>query len=645
MKLPVMKCQELPNELLLAWLEGQDSFFWSWRIRRHMYRCWSCRNRAAQLEEAIQAVQQELSGIDCDPREIETARWRFWQAVHASSSNADPLERPRGRRPYLSWAAAFAIAASVTVLVRWRTEAPSSGENPLTAIHAFERMEDEGFQSSIRQLTYRIDISAPGHPAVKRLWERWSAPKHKAFKSVWSDEEGRVRSVLFSGQLQDTASSENLWDAVRLCLSGKVNPEAAVLEWAGKQLWQPVSMAHELAEFQARTGALLRIERSGNGSAISAAQVIGGIRVSMRMLANSDGAVPRLLQISWQQGAGNEVIRVVREKDVIYTDFSLVKRAFEPSPILDRDKAFRPRASAVPAQKSGSVDLGAARVEAFEVIHHLALCMQQTLQVTEEGGHVEVSGFVPDAATRNLLTESLQASALGGSIRSHVELPDLAHLPPAIQPPQRQITGEMQAAPVERWFREQFRGERPMTEREVFGIMNRAISLATVIAAQSSAMRRLGKEFSTAQEASLPLAYRARLLTMVNDHFSPILRAAAELQEVLESLFPHSAALPPATQSEPGAANWQEDAVTMQARARVISNRIIDLFSSHANPGGPVSLDRVAAELYQLTADLKLEVLFANSVQVQLNQSIADCDRPPLTPGTEAISSGRLRLK
>ena len=339
------------------------------------------------------------------------------------------------------------------------------------------------------------------------------------------------------------------------------------------------------------------------------------------------------------------MISVIRESEVTYTDFSLVKRAFEPSPIPDRKRAFRPRAYAVPAEKSGPVDLGAARAEAFEIIHNLALCMRQTLQVTEKSGHIEVSGFVPDAATNNLLTESLKASPLGDSIRSQVESADLGHLPPAIPPPQQRITGDVQSAPVELWFREQFRGERPMTEREVFGIMNRAISLATVIAAQSSAMRRLGKEFSTAQEASLPLAYRARLLTMVNDHFSPILPAAAELQEILESLFPHSAALPSATQSEPGAANWQEDAVTMQARARVISNRIIDLFSSHANSGGPVSLDQVAAELSQVTNDLKRDVLFANDVQAQLNRSIADCNRPPLTPGTEARSSGRLRLK
>ena len=272
---------------------GQNGLFRSWRIRRHMYRCWSCRDRAAQLENAIRAVQQELNGNDFDPREIETARWRFWQSVHASSSNANPIKRLRGLRSYLPWAAAFAIAACVLLLVRWKTEAPSSSGNSLTVIHSFERVEDAGFQSSIRQQTYQIDISAPGRPTVKRRWERWTAPKNNAFKSVWSDEKGRVRSVLFSGKLDDAASSEDLWSAMRLCLLGKVNAEAAVLEWASKQLWRPVSLAHELAEFQAGTGAILRIERSRNGIAVSGAQVIGGIRVLMRMLANSDSAAPR----------------------------------------------------------------------------------------------------------------------------------------------------------------------------------------------------------------------------------------------------------------------------------------------------------------------------------------------------------------
>lgn len=74
-----LNCGDLSHERILAWTEGECGALWSWRIRRHLSRCWACRTRVARFENAVASVQEELGSASLlDRRDVEIARWQFW---------------------------------------------------------------------------------------------------------------------------------------------------------------------------------------------------------------------------------------------------------------------------------------------------------------------------------------------------------------------------------------------------------------------------------------------------------------------------------------------------------------------------------------------------------------------------------------
>ena len=69
------------KETLLAWAEGELSWWRSRIVARHVRSCWQCKGQISQLEAAISAVWLAVSELP-EPTRVDTAKayWRFREA-------------------------------------------------------------------------------------------------------------------------------------------------------------------------------------------------------------------------------------------------------------------------------------------------------------------------------------------------------------------------------------------------------------------------------------------------------------------------------------------------------------------------------------------------------------------------------------
>jgi anti-sigma factor RsiW len=90
--------RHLSDAELMAWLDGECGFAGHIRVRLHLFRCWSCRGRAAELETEAHRVAHAIHGGGKALRSqqakarFESWRWRYEQtAVPATRSTPHRL--------------------------------------------------------------------------------------------------------------------------------------------------------------------------------------------------------------------------------------------------------------------------------------------------------------------------------------------------------------------------------------------------------------------------------------------------------------------------------------------------------------------------------------------------------------------------
>lgn len=104
------------GDVLLAWSEGELSWWRSFAVSRHVRACWQCRIKAKQWEEIACHVAAGLEEF-AEPGKVETSKawWRFQQACR----DLAPARRRRSWRIGPAWvtaAASVIAAAGVAVL-------------------------------------------------------------------------------------------------------------------------------------------------------------------------------------------------------------------------------------------------------------------------------------------------------------------------------------------------------------------------------------------------------------------------------------------------------------------------------------------------------------------------------------------------
>ena len=107
------------DELLISFLDGELAREETRELGAHLDRCWSCRARCRELDEATALVSKLFGEADLA---VSDSVERIRQPIFAAMERAQPCEsrskaRMRSLRPVLLFAAALAAAAAVSRLV------------------------------------------------------------------------------------------------------------------------------------------------------------------------------------------------------------------------------------------------------------------------------------------------------------------------------------------------------------------------------------------------------------------------------------------------------------------------------------------------------------------------------------------------
>ena len=600
-------------EQLVAWLDGELPFLRRSLIDRHVRDCGECRERVAGLEATVGAVRQSILRDEAQDRvEIACARWRFREAVRELEPQSSP-----GRRTALL--ATLAVAAGVLVAVWFanpRRQAPPA--NQPAALARLESAENAGYGSAVREERFQAEIAVPGRGPARREVRIWSAPQRKEFAARVSDSAGNVRFAVYaSANRPELVYSPGKGLAAvgkpgrRISLLRAVENaadletlESAFWTWVRRQVWEPVSLARETAEFASLEGVRLSVERRG-GATMWRAQRGDAQATTIQLEVGPDGA-PRSMDLWWGPAEQRRTIRISRMGRLNYPDFQAAAVYFRPEspaqarllPPVTIDPPAPPVLPPVEEPLPDPAALRAAKVQAFGLLHRLRLCVSDEVRVVQGERAVEVSGIVANEDRRSqllvlfgglpdsrLLRLDLRIAPDGASAR----LPEVAGI----------RSGKIVPAPGEKWLRERLHVGDAATHRELLDAMNRLVQGALAISSDGWALRLLAEHFPEGFERDLPEPERRLLRRIAEDH-------AIALQSQIASV---TGALGyPATAwtgtVEPAATPWQSVAARLQASAEKSSSTLLRFFAAGGEVAAPAVL--TASEASALEADLRL---------------------------------------
>ena len=155
------------KDTLLAWAEGELSWWRGRMVASHIRSCWQCKGHISQLEAAISAVGLAVSELPV-PSRVDTAKayWRFRDACR----NSEPSVHKSGVRLRPAWAAGaaaiLATAGLAYVTVQQRFFAPVVKESaPIIPVRA-PRIVEEGPPTRV---THPVPVTAPEPAAVEMI--------------------------------------------------------------------------------------------------------------------------------------------------------------------------------------------------------------------------------------------------------------------------------------------------------------------------------------------------------------------------------------------------------------------------------------------------------------------------------------------
>lgn len=116
MKLRMRRSPHPPEEVLLAWSEGELSWWGRLRVSRHVRSCWPCRLKVRKWEQIACRVAAGFDELP-EPTRVDTAKawWRFQQACQGMES-APPRRSWRLGPAWVTAAASVIGAAGVAVV-------------------------------------------------------------------------------------------------------------------------------------------------------------------------------------------------------------------------------------------------------------------------------------------------------------------------------------------------------------------------------------------------------------------------------------------------------------------------------------------------------------------------------------------------
>ena len=589
---------------LLAWLDGELNPPQSWRMQRHVRRCWPCRSRATSLEAAICVAGKTLTEPpEFRPGDIGRAKWRFREAAAAFETAGlatAKISPPRDLRPARQIWLSSVAAAGALLLTFWLSTRPHPAVTPpTTPLSAQEqlsriiRAEVPQSTAGVLEETFNISLQVPGKPAIHRSWQHWSAPRLDLYASRWQDADGRLRNAVYASRQSGSSvySAEHGLQRVSLrpeSPNALLSParldadrdlqlmESYVLGWIQRQVWEPVSLAREVAEFCSLNGSSLRVSRR-DGHLRWETEAHSQGRTIQVVLEASEGKAPRLLEVSWRSPRGVSTLQV----DRVLTREDIAASVAEPylHPAVESPRLITPELRPPDPAKPSPARITAAEFQVVLALHQARLCRTDAIQINAGDDGVSVAALFLSPVQREQLSSRVKELSDAELIQLQFDLPRNRQN----SPPLPDSRGTVPAADADRraaaeaWLRSHLDVGGRTSEREMFDLMNVLVREAEEMSAASWALRSLAERFPVAREMLLDDLSRTQLHRLAAEHSADLARSVATASALLTSLevrLPEDAAKTPVR-----AGSWQERVHELLPLTRTSSDLLLRFFA------------------------------------------------------------------
>ncbi len=460
---------------LLAYADGELARPRRWTARWHLEMCWQCRARLFALEKATRkaaeaAASSTYPGIGrkagARQRLVEAMAETERAAIHVPRFSITPARRLRAAK-LLAAAAAAAVALIFGAPKLLEPKLPSA-EAVLSRAAAFERdLSAQPLEQEIRFAASEED--APQEPAGRlRAWSdgasgrfaaRWENSGGALEQALWREPEQGVFLFDRSADTHVVRRLENLPPVGLVETLARSELSAAQLErafvrWIMSRKWRPLGIAAGVAEFAARDGVSLRIERlaprpdvpSTALYRLTAESPAGKRRVILWLDVTRTEFRPVRLAISIEEDGRRVTLHVEKGRPKLLTAQNAreqfqpawIRRAvFEPGlawPAARRSRRSPP-APASSAVRSRQADPLTAELELRYALHRAGACLRDTVEITRAAdGRLAVTGVVESEARRRelaaLLTEIAGPALARIGLRTLEETAAASNAPP-----------------------------------------------------------------------------------------------------------------------------------------------------------------------------------------------------------------------
>lgn len=403
---------------LVAYLDGELSWWRRLRVRQHLKACWKCRGRASDQQEQIFDLAARL-----EASEYPGTFWHLDQQLRLGRNmrRFEALNGSSPRRLEPRWLiAAGALAALILASLLWTPTSPgvrkSTPDASVQTVAAARTFEQRLFRRSVEQtLAVEMEPVRASRSGSSRLeiWSdatggrfasRWTAADGKLKQALWRPAPGReylLRPHVSNALLHQPGhtGSDQMADFVVSGISGDL--EDAFMHWMESRSWTPVSFAREAAQWMRDAGATPRTERrlAIDGTPQVRIQVErrmnGGLA---RLTADFSAATfqPQSMTIRFEAGAHVAELRMIAQRvrsipetEVAAVSESIPQNPILPPPAMDTHRLLAQPSPAGPAD-STLVDVAQRTADAQFVLHAAGACLGEPVVMEEIPGGVRV---------------------------------------------------------------------------------------------------------------------------------------------------------------------------------------------------------------------------------------------------------------
>lgn len=581
------------DEKLLSHLDGELSPQAAELVRQHLQRCWSCRRRAAELENTLHSLSKVIDGVDHpDPLWLAETRLKIEQRQRQIDRDLAAIPKlgmlRGGARPKLLVPAVCAASLLLALVIWWYGERPI--EPTAAEVIALARTaEVEIHQQPTRQV-FRVEF-AQVHPEPKqysRRLEIWSDPTGERSAARWKGPAGdlkhavyrpeRGRHYIYDPEVTPTAvlaanHSPKLVSVAEIGQNGHQveELEAGFLRWLEGRQWQPLALVPGLASFASRDGAILDLERirlPGGQDAMRVTARRAGEDLSVEILLEVDSREyrPRFLRLRFETPQRVVHVRLIPEEQSQISAARLSPEIFEPdypqhvpaAPVATNRLPAMPPIEA-PAHETPPrplpSELIATEIEARYALHRAGACLGDPIEIVHSCENVRISGVVSSSERKNELIAALGeieatpwlmydlrtiAEALAAQEVSHEtdrrEIPDESASADALA---MRIAGHRLPIEdhLERYFRAQWKstesGPQELDE-SIRQLAAQVVTLSGDALADAWALRRLVEANRREWTARQPSRSRWLLEAMFRDHLNELHAKVGQIRRLVE---------------------------------------------------------------------------------------------------------------